>query len=123
MKSRQVSDKDGRQYQTIMGDNKADDEQFPDMSLLDITEGENERKIPVAKFIDDIGAFSASFEPPASSELLIGAYTELHNKYKTFEATLSRKGKFWCEKRAIRCSRRSTSFSHLSAAAVVIAVT
>ena len=74
--------------------NKADEEeQVPDMSLLDITEGENERKIPTAKFIDDIGAFSESFEPPASSELLIGAYTELHNKYKTFEATLARKRK------------------------------
>jgi prefoldin subunit 5 len=68
--------------------------EIPDMSLLDITDGENERKIPAAKFIDDIGQFSASFKPPASAELLIGAYSELHNKYKTFEATLTRKRKY-----------------------------
>jgi hypothetical protein len=62
--------------------------------VLDITDGENERKIPAAKFIDDIGAFSESFQPPASAELLIGAYSELHNKYKTFEVTLTRKRTF-----------------------------
>ena len=74
----------------------AEEEKIPDMSLLDITDGENERKIPVAKFIDDIGDFSASFDPPASAELLIGAYTELYNKYKTYEATLTRKRELCC---------------------------
>jgi hypothetical protein len=68
--------------------------EIPDMTLLDIIDGENERKIPAAKFIDDIGQFSASFKPPASAELLIGAFSELHNKYKTFEATLTRKRKY-----------------------------
>jgi len=62
-----------------------------DMSLIDITDGENERKIPIAKFIEDIGSFATSFAPPASAELLIGAYTELYNKYKTYEANLANK--------------------------------
>lgn len=66
-------------------------EDIPDLSLLDITNGENERKIPVAKFVEDIGQFSASFTPPASAELLIGAYSELHTKYKMYESSLTRK--------------------------------
>jgi hypothetical protein len=67
----------------------ADD--IPDMSLLSITDGENERGIPVVKFIDDVGAFADSFTPPASAELLIGAYTELHSKFKTYEISLTQK--------------------------------
>ena len=78
-----------------MTDATTEEENIPDMSLLDITDGENERKIPIAKFIDDIGEFSASFSPPASMELLIGAYSELHNKYKTYEITLTRKRKHY----------------------------
>ncbi len=69
------------------------EEHITDMSLLDMTDGENDRKIPADKFIDDIGEFAASFQPPASAELLIGAYSELHNKYKTYEITLTRKSK------------------------------
>jgi hypothetical protein len=70
-----------------------DDEQQapPDMSLVDITDGRNNRGIPAAKFIDDIDAFSNSFTPAASAELLIGAYSELHAKYKSTEASLHNK--------------------------------
>lgn len=71
-----------------------EEEEVPDMSLLDIIDGKNEREIPVAKFIDDIGQFAESFQPPASAELLIGAYTQLYNKYKTYEASLTRKRKY-----------------------------
>ena len=78
---------------STMAETKTDEEQIPDMSLLDITDGENERKIPAAKFIEDIAAFTASFSPPASAELLIGAYSELHSKYKRYELTLTRKRK------------------------------
>jgi len=66
----------------------------PDMSLVDITDGENERKIPRVKFPEDVETFANSFSPPASAELLIGAYTELHNKFKSFEANLDQKSKF-----------------------------
>lgn len=62
------------------------------ISLLDITSGENERGIPFAKFIDDVGAFAGSFTPPVSAELLIGAFTELFSKFKSFETSLTRKG-------------------------------
>lgn len=62
-----------------------------DMSLLSITDGENERGIPFVKFIDDVEAFANTFDPPASAELLIGAYSELHQKFKTFETSLTQK--------------------------------
>lgn len=64
-----------------------------DMSLLSITEGENGRGIPFVKFIDDVEEFANSFTPPATAELLIGAYSELHSKFKTFETTLTQKSK------------------------------
>ena len=64
-----------------------------DMSLLSITEGENDRGIPLVKFIEDVDAFSNSFTPPSSAELLIGAYSELHSKFKTFETSLTQKSK------------------------------
>ena len=62
-----------------------------DMSLLSITDGENERGVPLVKFIDDVEAFTNTFSPPASAELLIGAYSELHQKFKTFEISLNQK--------------------------------
>ena len=65
-----------------------------DMSLLSITDGDNGRGIPLVKFIDDVDEFANAFSPPASAELLIGAYSELHNKFKTFEATLAQRSKF-----------------------------
>lgn len=71
---------------------KDDDENIPDLRLSDICEGENERKIPRVKFIEDVGAFADSFDPPLSAELLLGAYTELHGKYKAFEASFTQKG-------------------------------
>jgi hypothetical protein len=74
-----------------MPETKEDDDKLPDMSLLDIIDGKNERDIPIAKFIDDIGKFAESFQPPASAELLIGAYTQLYNKYKSYETSLTRK--------------------------------
>ena len=75
---------------------EGEEETIPDMSLLSITDGENERGIPVVKFIDDVGAFTQSFTPPASAELLIGAYTELHSKFKTYEISLTQKRTFVC---------------------------
>jgi hypothetical protein len=68
-------------------------EAVANMSLMDIIEGENDRGIPTAKFVDDLGAFAESFSPPATAELLIGAYTDLHTKYKSFEITLTQKRK------------------------------
>lgn len=61
------------------------------LNLSSITEGQNERGIPSVKFIDDIGSFAASFTPPASAELLIGAFTDLFQKYKAYETNLSQK--------------------------------
>jgi hypothetical protein len=68
-------------------------EQIPaDMRLDDITDGRNERGIPAARFIEDINSFSRSFQPvPASAELLIGAFTQLHTKYKASEQSLMQK--------------------------------
>jgi hypothetical protein len=66
-------------------------ENVEDMSLLSISDGENARGIPIVKFIDNVEEFSNSFEPPASAELLVGAYSELHSKFKTFETSLTQK--------------------------------
>lgn len=64
-----------------------------DLCLEDLCDGRNERgTVPLAKFIDDIDAFANSFRTvPASAELLIGAYNELHAKYKQMEAVLVQK--------------------------------
>jgi len=74
----------------------------PDLRFEDITDGTSERGIPAAKFIDgDVDAFAASIcaasngeqrEQP-TAELLIGAYTELHSQYKSFEARFTYKSK------------------------------
>ena len=64
-----------------------------DMSLLSIADGENERGIPIVKFIEDVDAFANQFTPPASAELLIGAYSELHSRFKTYETSLVQKRK------------------------------
>lgn len=68
----------------------SDEEEEPDMSLEDITDGRNERGIPAALFIEDIGKFSAD-KGGASAELLIGAYTELLGKYQESERQLQSK--------------------------------
>jgi len=61
------------------------------ISLQNIIDGTNERSIPKTKFIDDIDMFSGSFDPPASPELLIGAYSDLHSKFKQIEQQLTEK--------------------------------
>lgn len=61
------------------------------LSLTSITDGENERGIPVVKFIEDIDSFSNKFDPPASAELLIGAYADILAKYKMYESSLTAK--------------------------------
>ena len=68
----------------------------PDMSLEDITDGDNGRGIPAAKFIDDVASFSLSlgFQPKASPELLIVAYTQLLSKYRSSESNLQSRRTF-----------------------------
>jgi len=79
------------------------DEEIPDMSLEEITEGKNDRGIPAALFIEDIGAYAA--EKGAPAELLIGAYSELLDKYRTSEMRLQHKS---------TCVRQTTIYCMLS---------
>jgi hypothetical protein len=79
-----------------------------DMSLLSITDGENERGIPFVKFIDDVEAFAITFTPPATAELLIGAYSELHAKFKTFDASLTQKSTFTPDIIVFQCHTQYT---------------
>jgi hypothetical protein len=51
--------------------------------------------IPAIRFIDDIDSFSNSFTPPASAELLIGAYSDLFSRYKRIEENLIQKSKLY----------------------------
>ena len=62
------------------------------LSFKDITEGLSERDIPKVKFIEDIFKFSTSFEPSASAELMIGAFSDLFGKLKAVEGTLAQRG-------------------------------
>jgi hypothetical protein len=48
----------------------------------------------MVKFLDDIGAFSKTFDPPASAELLIGAYSDIFAKFKSYEGSLAQKREF-----------------------------
>ena len=68
-----------------------DEEKVPDLKLESITDGQNDRGIPMVKFLDDIGAFSKTFDPPASAELLIGAYSDIFAKFKSYEGSLAQK--------------------------------
>ncbi|KAL7540332.1 hypothetical protein ACHAWF_006656 [Thalassiosira exigua] len=68
------------------------------ISLDSITDGKNDRGIPAARFLDDIDLFAASFKPPASSELLIGAYSDLYSKFKAYEQQLEQKKATYNEK-------------------------
>jgi hypothetical protein len=62
------------------------------LTLESLTEvGENSSGIPAIKFIEDIDSFSNSFTPPASAELLIGAYSDLFARYKRMEENLIQK--------------------------------
>lgn len=67
------------------------EEEVANISLESITDGKNERGIPATKFLDDIELFANSFDPPASSELLIGAYSDLYSKFKAYEQQLEQK--------------------------------
>lgn len=71
-----------------------DEEKVPDLKLESITDGQNDRGIPMVKFLDDIGAFSKTFDPPASAELLIGAYSDIFAKFKSYEGSLAQKREF-----------------------------
>jgi hypothetical protein len=77
----------------------ADDDTPPDLKLEDISDGFNERGIPQAKFIEDVAAFASSFVPEASAELLIGAFTDLHSKYKQREFASTQKRENSCHAR------------------------
>lgn len=61
------------------------------LSLESITDGQNESGIPAVRFLDDIGAFADQFTPPASPELLIGAYSDIFAKFKAYETSLNQK--------------------------------
>mmetsp|Transcript_1734 Transcript_1734/g.2378 ORF Transcript_1734/g.2378 Transcript_1734/m.2378 type:complete len:205 (+) Transcript_1734:184-798(+) len=68
------------------------------LQLESITDGQNERGIPVVKFVEDITSFSKSFDPPASAELIIGAYSDLFAKFKSYESSLNQKRLNFTEK-------------------------
>lgn len=70
-----------------------EEEEVPNLNLSHITEGETERGIPLAKFIENVDEFATSFTPHASAELLIGAYSDLMNRYRQYEARLAQKRK------------------------------
>uniref|UniRef100_A0A7S3P7U6 Prefoldin subunit 3 n=1 Tax=Amphora coffeiformis TaxID=265554 RepID=A0A7S3P7U6_9STRA len=75
-----------------------EEEEVPNLNLLHITDGETERGIPLAKFIDDVDEFSTSFQPPASAELLIGAYSDMMGRYRVYESKLAQKQFKYSEK-------------------------
>ena len=56
-----------------------------------ITDGSSGRGIPKVKFVEDIGDFAETFDPPASTEILIGAFSDLYAKYKSSENMLIQK--------------------------------
>jgi hypothetical protein len=85
-------------------ENDDDDDMIANLTLQDITEPiENDsttttttttsnNNIPKVKFIDNIQEYIQSFLPKIiTTELLIGAYTQLHTKYKLTESNLLRK--------------------------------
>eukprot|EP00545_Synedropsis_sp_CCMP1620_P010049 CAMPEP_0119004716 /NCGR_PEP_ID=MMETSP1176-20130426/1312_1 /TAXON_ID=265551 /ORGANISM="Synedropsis recta cf, Strain CCMP1620" /LENGTH=201 /DNA_ID=CAMNT_0006956457 /DNA_START=16 /DNA_END=621 /DNA_ORIENTATION=+ len=76
----------------------ATEEPVANLQLDSITDGSNERGIPIVKFLDDISAFCETFDPPASAELLIGAYSDLFAKFKSYEGSLSQKRATFIEK-------------------------
>jgi len=66
--------------------------EIPSLSLESITEpSKNESQIPKCRFVEDINKFSNSFTPPASAELLIGAFSDLFGKFKQYEMNLAAK--------------------------------
>ena len=73
-------------------------EDVANISVEHIIDGKNERDIPATRFIEDIEMFSSSFNPPASVQLLIGAFSDLFGKFKQIEAQLSEKKRSFEEK-------------------------
>jgi hypothetical protein len=63
------------------------------LSIQSITDGFSSRDIPIVKFVEDINVFSNEFDPPASAELMIGAFSDLFSKLKGVESTLSERCK------------------------------
>ena len=61
------------------------------LKLESITDGYNEHGVPKVKFVEDITTFAKKFDPPASAELMIGAYSDLFGKFKTYEGSLMQK--------------------------------
>jgi len=80
------------------GTGSSQEDPVANISLDSITEGKNDRGIPATKFLDDIDLFANSFNPPASSELLIGAYSDLYSKFKAYEQQLEQKKGTYTEK-------------------------
>jgi prefoldin subunit 5 len=74
------------------------DEGLSNISLDSITDGKNDRGIPATRFIDDIDTFANTFDPPATAELLIGAYSDLYSKFKAYEQQLDQKKAMYVEK-------------------------
>ena len=71
------------------------DEPTATWTLATIIEGETERGIPLVKFLpNDVGAFLN--EHDWTLELLMGAYSELFGKFKSYETSLQQKRKFAC---------------------------
>lgn len=77
---------------------KQTDEGLSNISLDSITDGKNDRGIPATRFIDDIDIFANTFDPPATAELLIGAYSDLYSKFKAYEQQLDQKKAMYVEK-------------------------
>lgn len=77
---------------------KTEESENKSLKLESITVGSNEREIPLVKFVEDIGAFAATFNPPAKSEVLIGAFSDLFGKFKSYETSLSKKRERFQEK-------------------------
>jgi len=73
-------------------DDEVADTKIPSLSLESITEpSANASQIPKCRFVEDIDEFSNSFVPPASAELLIGAFSDLFGKFKQYEMNLAAK--------------------------------
>jgi hypothetical protein len=62
------------------------------VDITDVIDPPHPRGIPAVKFLEDIHEYVESFAPKrVTAELLIGAYTQLHTKYKLSESSLLRK--------------------------------
>lgn len=83
---------------TAIETGSSEEDAVANISLDSITEGKNDRGIPATKFLDDIEVFADSFKPPASPELLIGAYSDLFSKFKAYEQQLEQKKVTYQEK-------------------------